>query len=810
MSSLRIEILELIEKEQRFITKRELCLLLNIKGARRIELKHLLADLKRDGLYGKNTSYVETVTAESAKPTPHKELKPTHTRSGRLRDNKPSIGIYHINHDGRWIESSHRRDAFPPIRCPIAVVSAAEETLGITLINNDVVYFKRDNGQLVIENIIGNLSEPKVFSLMAIQNHDVPFEFLKAAVDQAKHAMLPPLGNRTDYRSIPLITIDGEDARDFDDAVWAAPDEDPKNKGGWRAIVAIADVAYYVRPGDALDCEAYERGNSIYFADRVVPMLPEGLSNEMCSLKPNEDRACVAVEMTISARGNLKSYKFKRGLMRSVARLTYTNVQQAIDGVFDTISKVLWDSVLAPVYGCYKSLRMARDQRGSLNLESVERKVVFDDAGKIKAIIPRVQQASNQLIEEFMIAANVSAAKALSGKTWPCLYRVHDQPDATRVDNLKRVIQTMRIKVPKLPKMTPQGFNAILEQETPFKRLVHDLVLRSQAQAIYSPDNLGHFGLGLSHYAHFTSPIRRYADLQVHRALIAAFDLGDGGQDILPINALKLVGEHISQTERTAAQMEREVMDRYLVLHLEDYVGHTFSATIVGVTGAGIFFALDGSGAQGFLHKSRMPGDYFVHDEENHRYYGSRTKRVFQLGDTLTVILDAADARTSATMFSLPESDNGKTKREWSAKKPAADKRSTEKPSTRKPGATKPGFKKRDTSGKSEFTRRDTSEHNVKEPELKENTINIQGAKKPKPKMWPDKARLEKNRLEKGNHAKVKSANAKSEVNKLDKARIDGDQSKKRSEGKSPKKTNKKTNAKPTSTWKTNVKKENT
>ena len=791
MSSLRVEILELIEKEQRFITKRELCQMLNIKGARRIELKRVLADLKRDGLYGKNTRYVETVTAESTKRAPHKDTKPTYTRSGRLRDNKPSIGIYHINHDGRWIESSHRRDAFPPIRCHISVVTAAEENLDITLINNDVVYFKRDNGQLVIEDFIGNLSEPKVFSLMSIQSHDVPFEFSKAAVDQAKYAELPPLGNRTDYRSIPLITIDGEDARDFDDAVWAAPDEDSKNQGGWRAIVAIADVAYYVRPGDALDCEAYERGNSIYFADRVVPMLPEGLSNEMCSLKPNEDRACVAVEMVISATGNLKSYKFKRGLMRSAARLTYTNVQQAIDGIFDTIPKALWDSVLEPVYGCYKSLRKARDQRGSLNLKSVERKVIFDDAGKIKAIVPRVPQASNQLIEEFMIAANVSAAKALSGKNWPCLYRVHDQPDATRVDNLKRVVQTMRIKVPKLPKMTPQGFNAILEQETPFKRLVHDLVLRSQAQAIYSPDNLGHFGLGLSHYAHFTSPIRRYADLQVHRALIAAFDLGDGGQDILPINALKLVGEHISQTERTAAQMEREVMDRYLVLHLEDYVGHTFSATIVGVTGAGIFFALDGSGAQGFLHKSRMPGDYFVHDEENHRYYGSRTKRVFQLGDPLTVILDAADARTSATMFSLPESTNDRPKREWSTKKPATDKRSTAKPGTRKPGPhksdTRPSeFKKRDSSDKPGFKKRDSAERSFKEPEIKDNATNVHGTKKSKPKAWSDKTRPENRKPEK----------AKTETNKSRKSNTDQEKFKKDSRKKSSKKTNGKSNTK--------------
>jgi hypothetical protein len=328
---------------------------------------------------------------------------------------------------------------------------------------------------------------------------------------------------------------------------------------------------------------------------------------------------------------------------------------------------------------------------------------------------------------------------------------------------------------------------------------VHDLVLRSQAQAIYSPDNLGHFGLGLSHYAHFTSPIRRYADLQVHRALIAAFGLGDGGQDILPINALKLVGEHISQTERTAAQMEREVMDRYLVLHLEDYVGHTFSATIVGVTGAGIFFALDGSGAQGFLHKSRMPGDYFVHDEENHRYYGSRTKRVFQLGDPLTVILDAADARTSATMFSLPESTNDRPKREWSTKKPTTDKRSAAKPGTRKPGTHKSDarpseFKKRDSSDKPGLKKRDSAERSFKEPELKDNATSVHGTKKSKPKAWSDKTKPENRKPEK-DKAETRKSN------------VDQTQPETKTGKKAPKKAIKRTNAKPTSAWKSNVKK---
>ncbi len=715
VSSIRTDVLALIQKEQRFVTKREICLLLNIKGARRVELKKVLNDLKCEGLYGKNTDYATTIPIRSPRktegraPTKSETQKPEVQKSDgrKQRPRKSVLGIYHQNHDGGWIESSHRRTSFPPIRCPRPIAEAASNLKGSPLQNNDVVCFSYSiNGQLTIEEIIGNLNEPKVFSLMAIHNHEVPFEFSTEAITQAKKATLPPLGKRTDYRDLPLITIDGEDARDFDDAVWAEPDTNPKNPNGWRAIVAIADVAYYVRPGDALDVEAFDRGNSIYFADRVVPMLPEGLSNEMCSLKPHEDRACVAVELTITSKGVLKSFHFKRGLMRSAARLTYAQVQDAIDGNIDAVPPGIWDNVLISLYGTYKSLRHAREIRGSLNLESTERKVIFDDNGKIKAIIPRVQQTSNQLIEELMIAANVAAAKTLSDKKWPCLYRIHDAPDETRVENLKRVIGTMRLKIPKLKKMTPEGFNTILEQDTPFKRLVHDLVLRSQAQACYSPENLGHFGLGLTHYAHFTSPIRRYADLQVHRALIAAENLGDGGQDILPIGALKLVGEHISTTERTAAQMEREVMDRYLVLHLEDYVGHTFSATIVGVTEMGIFFALDGSGAQGFMHKARLPGDYYNYDQENHRYIGRRTNRSYQLGGTLVVTLDSADARTSATVFSLPETTPNKKQsekyitgkripyKEASKKQKPKDAEDQQKQKRHKPNISKTDMKK--------------------------------------------------------------------------------------------------------------------
>ena len=420
-----------------------------------------------------------------------------------------------------------------------------------------------DQEARVIERV-GDSSNPRAFSLIAIHSYEIPTEFPVEAVALAEAAKPVTLGTRDDLRMIPLVTIDGADARDFDDAVWA--ERDPEKEDGWHAIVAIADVAWYVRPNDALDREAEKRGNSVYFPDRVVPMLPEALSNELCSLKPGVDRACMAVHLWFDDNGHLHRHRFVRGLMRSAARLTYEEVQQAIDaqhanmGPSDHTAPLL-DPVLRPLYGAFAALDRGWRKRGALDLDLPERRIQLDESGKVVRIEPRARLDSHRLIEEFMVTANVAAAETLERLHKPGLYRVHDAPDPAKIAALGEFLAEIGIPGVKLAKgqvIRPRHFNEILRKiaGTPYAALVPQLVLRSQAQAIYSPTNIGHFGLALHHYAHFTSPIRRYADLVVHRALIDALHLGEAGANVSEKDLFS-VGEHVSMTERRAAAAER-------------------------------------------------------------------------------------------------------------------------------------------------------------------------------------------------------------------------------------------------------------
>ncbi|MBY0461780.1 MAG: ribonuclease R [Alphaproteobacteria bacterium] len=670
-TDLREAVLKLIENSHHLVTKKEIAKVLGVKGARRRELKHILADLKAHGYGAKIVKRVRQPEANNS--APKKRLPRPH--------NELHLGLFKSGRSSGQLVPCHRKDPFPGVACNR---ETAEK-----LNDGDVVLYHASRARgIEIESVLGSIDNPKIFSLMAIHAHQLPFEFDQGAIDLANNGKIPPLGNRTDFRDLPLVTIDGEDARDFDDAVWAAPDTDPRNEGGWRVIVAIADVAYYVRPSDTLDKEAYERGNSVYFPDRVVPMLPEALSNGLCSLKPNEDRGCLAVEMIISSNGKMKSHRFKRGLMRSKARLTYNQVQHAIDGDFDVTTKPLWEDVLKPLYGVYQSLLKARKSRGTLDLNIPEHHVIFNEDGSVKKIALRTHHESHQLIEEFMIAANVAAAKTLLVKNWPTLFRIHDTPDSVRVDNLKMFLKTFKIDIPKTKTFNPLHFNQILKATTgsPHMRFIHDLVLRSQSQAKYAPANIGHFGLSLAHYCHFTSPIRRYADLVVHRSLIASLGLGDDGQEPLPLEVLEMVGDHISSTERLASSAEREVMDRFHAAYLENQVGKDFQGTIVGVSTAGIFVGLSETGAQGFIAKSHLPGDYFIFDADHHRYIGSRTKRIYQLGQPVNVILTSSDPVTCSITFSLVEDrkprDFAKPSHEYEDKK---HKHTKQKPSHHQP-----------------------------------------------------------------------------------------------------------------------------
>jgi ribonuclease R len=514
---------------------------------------------------------------------------------------------------------------------------------------------------------LGPATDPGAVSLLAIASYDIPTEFPAAAIAEAEDALPVTPHGRTDLRDIPLVTIDGSDSRDFDDAVWAEPDPDPENRGGWHLIVAIADVAWYVRPGSALDREAERRGNSVYFPDRVVPMLPEALSNELCSLKPNVDRACLAVRLWIDAEGRKQRHRFERGLMRSAARLTYEEVQAAQEGRF---ARALPQGSLVALYGAFAALAKARARRGALELDLSEDRVVLDEERRPVNIVRAVRLDSHRLIEEFMILANVAAAEELEARRQPCMYRIHDAPDAAKVEALRIFLEDMGIPGLALAKgqaLKPALFNRVLRRAagTPEAALVNDLVLRCQAQAAYSPNNIGHFGLALRRYAHFTSPIRRYADLVVHRALIASanaagrdFELGALPSDT-DRDQLAVIGEHISATERRAAAAERAAIERYRATFLARSIGSVFAARISGVAEFGLFVTLKESGADGLIPISTLPNDYYDRDERNHRLTGRNSGRVFRLGDEISVRLVEADGIGGRLVFRVEEEEVG-------------------------------------------------------------------------------------------------------------------------------------------------------
>jgi len=515
--------------------------------------------------------------------------------------------------------------------------------------------------EVVVLERLGSLGDTRSLSLISIHEHDIPTGFPPEAEAEAEAAGPVKLGRREDLRGLPLITIDGADARDFDDAVWAEPDPDAKNKGGWHVIVAIADVAHYVRPGSALDRSAYERGNSVYFPDRVVPMLPEVLSNGWCSLRPKEGRSCLAAHLWLDANGLLKRHRFVRGLMRSAARLTYEQVQAARDGKPDDLTGPLVEPVIAPLYGAFQALLAARDKRGTLDLELPERQVVIGRDGKVAGIVPRKRLDSHRLIEEFMVTANVAAAEALEAKRRPCMYRVHDAPDPQKIEALRDVLASFDMNLARGQVIKPRIFAPILKKvaDTVHATMVSELILRSQSQAVYAPGNIGHFGLALARYAHFTSPIRRYSDLLVHRALIDGFGLGEGGLPPDAGDGFAEIGQHISTTERRAQAAEREAVDRFTAAFLQDRVNQSFTGRISGVTRFGLFISLEESGADALVPISTLPDDFYDHEEASHRLIGRRWGRTYQLGEIVTAQLTEANPITGGLVMRLLEPEEG-------------------------------------------------------------------------------------------------------------------------------------------------------
>ena len=503
---------------------------------------------------------------------------------------------------------------------------------------------------------LGSIGSEKAVSLIALYAHGIPHAFSPAALAEAARARPARLEGRDDWRSLSLVTIDPPDAKDHDDAVHARADDDPRNPGGFVLSIAIADVAAYVHPGSALDREALERGNSVYFPDRVVPMLPERISNDLCSLRPFEDRPALALTVTIDTQGRKLHHSFHRVMMRSAAKLAYAQAQAAIDGAPDDTTGALLTDVIAPLYAAYGALKKGRSERQPLDLELPERKLLLKPDGTLDRVVVPPRLEAHRLIEEFMILANVCAAETLERAHSPLLYRVHDEPSAEKLEGLREVLASVGIKLPKHGAMRPGVFNTILArvQGTPHQAFINEVVLRTQAQAEYAPENYGHFGLNLRRYAHFTSPIRRYADLIVHRGLIRALHLGkDGLPPSMTIAALAEIGAHISAAERRAMAAERDTVDRLIAAHLADEIGTVFEARINGVTRAGLFVSLTETGASGFIPAATLGGEYFRYRQAEHALVGDRSGTTFRLGDLVSVRLVEAAPIAGALRFEL-------------------------------------------------------------------------------------------------------------------------------------------------------------
>ena len=692
------------------VTKRDVARAFGVKGAARTELKLLIKDLESDGAVTRGRKVLRrkgalpaTVVADIverdrdgeliARPidwTEAGEPPRIRVRSPRLKREKapaPGIGARVLlridadsegeSHSGRVVKvlDRARARALGVYRelvngagrvAPIDKKGGAREIFIPSGLSGEAregelvaLEMLREGGfglpsARVVERL-GAVNTERAVSLIALIAHDIPHVFSEAALKEAEAARPANFVHREDWRDLQLVTIDPADARDHDDAVHAAPDPDPSNPGGYLLTVAIADVAYYVQPGSQLDKEALERGNSVYFPDRVVPMLPERISNDLCSLRPHEDRPALAVRMIIGANGRKRRHEFHRVMMRSAAKLSYEQAQRAIDGAPDDTTAPLLEGVLRPLWAAYALLGQERDHRDPLDLDLPERKLILDPEGKLVGVRWPERLDAHRLIEEFMILANVAAAETLEAAHSPLIYRAHDAPSPEKIGALGEFLATLGVKLVKGERMRPEHFNRVLGRVKgePAEALVNEVVLRAQAQAEYTHENYGHFGLNLRRYAHFTSPIRRYADLIVHRALIRALGFGPGGLEETGLRELADIAERISGAERRAMAAERETMDRLIAGHLASEIGARFSARIGGVTKVGLFVKLTETGADGFIPAASLGDEYFRFDEASRALVGTRTGVNFRLGDSVEVKLLEAAPFAGALRFEM-------------------------------------------------------------------------------------------------------------------------------------------------------------
>ncbi|MCF6444742.1 ribonuclease R [Nereida sp. MMG025] len=502
---------------------------------------------------------------------------------------------------------------------------------------------------------LGDPTAPKAVSLIAIHQHGIPDDFPADVLAEADAHKPAPLGKRTDLRDLPLITIDPSDARDHDDACFAMADPDPKNQGGYILWVAIADVAHYVTPNSELDREARKRGNSTYFPDRVVPMLPDRLSGDLCSLHEGVPRACIAVEMVLDASGEKIRHTFHRALMKSHASLHYEEVQAAMDGHITDRTAPFLDDVIKPLYAVYDALVQARKRRGPLDLDLPERRIELAEDGTVQSVNFKDRLEAHKLIEECMVLANVAAAEELIARKEPLLFRVHEEPKPEKLEALRETAQASGFNMAKGQVLQTRHLNKLLNDAAggEFAELINISTLRSMQQAYYFPENFGHFGLALRNYAHFTSPIRRYSDLIVHRALITAHGWGRDGLSPWDIENLKETAEQISTTERRSMLAERDTTDRYLAAYMSERVGNEFTGRISGVARFGLFIKLDETGADGLVPVRSIGREYFNYDADSQTLMGSDSGRVFGLGQRVTVRLAEAVAMTGGIELEL-------------------------------------------------------------------------------------------------------------------------------------------------------------
>lgn len=568
------------------------------------------------------------------------------------REKRRQLGIFRAAKGGGTIEPIDRKE--------LRSFQVARQQDGGAK-NGDLVRFETLRGsrlgppQVRIQGVLGNPDDQRQISLIAVHAHGIPDDFPEAVIAETQSLAEPTLEGRTDLRELPLITIDPYDARDHDDAVHAAPDDDPKNPGGFVLTVAIADVAHFVRPFSRLDREAQLRGNSVYFPDRVVPMLPERISNDLCSLREGEERSVLVARMTFDLHGHKKRHVFLRVLMRSAAKLSYEEAQAAIDGKPSEKCVPLMDTALRPLWDAYGKLAAARDHRSPLDLDLPERKIRLDAHGRVARVERPERLDAHRLIEECMIQANVAAAETIEGKRGTVVYRIHDQPSKEKLKGLRDFLDSLDLKLPPDGQLTPAALNKVLAEAKrfPVPDLISEVVLRSQSQAEYNIENIGHFGLNLQRYAHFTSPIRRYADLLVHRALIRFCRLGEGGLEDDEVPRLRKLAEQISQAERRAMAAERETTDRLIAAHLADRIGTCFPARVAGVTRSGLFVRLKDTGADGFIPISSLADEYLIHVEAAHALTGQRSGKGYQLGDEVEVELLEAIPAAGALRFKM-------------------------------------------------------------------------------------------------------------------------------------------------------------